>query len=296
MRTIIFLVAVCLYSPSAVGGEQPAILHKVGFDQRLNEQVPLDLPFVDETGKAVKLGDYFGEKPVVLVLAYYRCPMLCTLVLNGLSTAMHELPFAVGKEFNVVTVSFDPRETPELAAKKKKTYVAAYGRPGAAEGWHFLTGKQDAIGRLTDAVGFRYIYDAKQDQYIHTSGIMVLTPHGKISRYFYGIKFPARDLKFGLIEASAEKIGSPTDEVLLYCFHYDPQTGKYSANILAIVRVGGVLTIIGLVGMVWFLVRRERRKRAAAKGATVKGDSPIFADTKIGTVPEPAEDLRGDSP
>jgi protein SCO1 len=237
----------------------------------------LDLPFVDETGKAVKLGDYFGEKPVILVLAYYRCPMLCTLVLNGLTTAMHELPFTIGKEFNVVTVSFDPRETSELAAKKKKTYVAAYGRPGAEEGWHFLTGKQDAIDKLTDAVGFRYVYDAKQDQYIHTSGIMVLTPHGKISRYFYGIKFPVRDLKFGLIEASAEKIGSPTDQVLLYCFHYDPQTGKYSANILMMVRVGGVCTIIGLVGMVWFLMRRERRKRShgeALAHENVEGDSP----------------------
>ena len=144
--------------------------------------------------------------------------------------------------------------------------MAAYGRPGADEGWHFLTGKQDAIDKLTEAVGFRYVYDAKQDQYIHTSGIMVLTPHGKISRYFYGIRFPARDLQLGLIEASAEKIGSPTDEVLLYCFHYDPETGKYSANILSIVRVGGVITIVGLVGMVWFLMRRQRRKRRVERG------------------------------
>jgi protein SCO1 len=283
MRRFFLTLAACLCATNAVSAEQPDVLQKVGFDQRLDQQVPLDLQFIDETGKTVKLGDYFGDKPVILVLAYYRCPMLCTLVLNGLTTAMHELPFTLGKEFNVVTVSFDPRETAELAAKKKKTYVKSYGRPGAEESWHFLTGKQEEIEKLTKSVGFRYVYDAKQDQYIHTSGIMVLTPSGKLSRYFYGIHFPTRDLKFDLIEASAEKIGTPTDQVLLYCFHYDPETGKYSANILAIVRIGGILTVIGLAIMVWFLVRRERRKRAHGGVLATEAAAPA------------AEESRGDS-
>jgi protein SCO1 len=232
------------------------------FDQRLNDQVPLDAQFVDETGKAVRLGDYFGKKPVILVLAYFRCPMLCTLVLNGLSDAMRQLPFTVGKEFSVVTVSFDPRETPQLAAKKKETYIASYGRPGGEEGWHFLTGKQDAIDKLTKAVGFHYVYDPKQDMFYHPAGIMVLTPAGKISRYFYDVKFVPRDLRLGLVEASAEKIGSPSDQVLLFCSHYDPQTGKYTANVLMFVRIGGVLTIVVLAGMIWFLMRYQRRRHA----------------------------------
>jgi protein SCO1 len=269
------VLAVCYGLSIAAGAQAPAILDKVGFDQRLNEQVPMDLAFTDEDAKAVKLGDYFGQKPVILVLAYYRCPMLCTLVLNGLVQGMHDMPFTLGKEFNVVTVSFDPRETPDLAAAKKKTYMASYGQPGAAAGWHFLTGKQDAIEKLTKAVGFRYVYDAKHDQYIHTSGIMVLTPQGKISRYFYGIQFPGRNLRLGLVEASASKIGSPTDQILLYCFHYDPETGKYTASILNVVRMGGVLTIVGLAGMVWFLLRWERRRRSGRPGS----DSPAQAVT-----------------
>jgi protein SCO1/2 len=242
----------------------PRELQKVGFDQHLDQQVPLDLPFVDDGGNQVKLGAYFGEKPVVLVLAYYRCPMSCTQVLNGLVQGMRNMPFTVGKEFNVVTVSFDPRETAELAAEKKETYVTSYGRAGAAAGWHFLTGKPPSIDKLTSAVGFRYVYDAKYDQFIHTSGIMVLTPQGKISRYFYGISFPGRDLRLGLVEASAGKIGSRVDEILLYCFHYDPQSGKYTGSILNVIRVGGILTVAGLVGMVWFLLRTERHKSDVA--------------------------------
>jgi protein SCO1/2 len=260
--------------------EVPDVLKKVGFDQQLNAQVPLDLEFMDENAKTVKLGDYFGKKPVILVLAYYRCPMLCTLVLNGVAQAMRDLPFTAGAEFNVVTISFDPRETPLLAAAKKKTYIASYGRPGAEDGWHFLTGKQDAIDRLTKAVGFRYVYDAKQDQFIHTSGIMILTPQGKISRYFYGIQFPSRDLRLGLVEASAEKIGSPTDQILLYCFHYDPESGKYTSSILAFVRMGGVLTLVGLVGMVWFLFRREGRKRSRAADQAATAATESAGDTQ----------------
>jgi protein SCO1 len=261
MPVLISFVAMFLSSVCAAQDKTPEVLKKVGFDQRLNEQVPLDLEFTDDMGNVVKLQDYFGQKPVILVLAYYKCPMLCTLVLNGLTQAMRELPFTIGKEFNVVTVSFNPRETPELAAEKKKNYVRSYGRSGAIEGWHFLTGKEDAIEKLTQAVGFRYVYDAKQDQYIHTSGIIILTPQGKISRYFYGIGFPARDLRLGLVEASADKIGTPTDQILLYCFHYDPATGKYTTSILNFVRLGGGMTIVALVGMVWFLFRFEKFKR-----------------------------------
>jgi protein SCO1/2 len=260
--SLIVLLLVVVPPAHSADPQTPAVLRDVGFDQRLDEEVPLDLKFTDETGSMVKLGDYFGNRPVILVMAYYRCPMLCTLVLNGLVQGMRGMPFTPGTDYNVVTVSFDPRETPALAAAKKKTYIANYGRPGAAEGWHFLTGQPEAIEKLTRAVGFRYVYDAKQDQFIHTSGIVVLTPQGRISRYFYGIEFPGRDLRLGLVEASANKIGSPTDQVLLYCFHYDPATGKYSASILNFVRAGGALTLLALVGMVWFLCRRGPRKKS----------------------------------
>ncbi len=236
---LLALIAGAMLADQAAGKDLPEVYRKVGFDQRLNEQVPLDLEFVDETGTTVKLGDYFGKKPVILVLAYYRCERLCTKVLNELAQSMKRLPFEVGKEFNVVTVSFDPRETPDLAARKKEAYMAAYGRPGAAAGWHFLTGKQPSIDKLTDAVGFHYVYDAKEDQFIHTSAIIVLTPGGKISRYFYDVRYAPRDLRLGLVEASAEKIGSPVDVVLLYCSHYDPQTGKYTASILNFVARAG---------------------------------------------------------
>ena len=266
------------------GAASPPELKEVGFDQRLNEQVPADLVFTDDTGKPVKLGDYFGEKPVILVLAYYRCPMLCTLVLNGLVQGMRDMPFTAGNDFQVVTVSFDPRETPELAASKKN-YVAQYGQPGAAEAWHFLTGKAESIQRLTQAVGFRYVYDAVQEQYIHTSGIMILTPSGRISRYFYGIQYPGRDLRLGLVEASAGKIGSPVDEVLLYCFHYDPASGKYSASVLNFVRAGGVLTIVLLVAMVWYLLKKEPPRRSPARADN--GSPPETAS--------PAQNMRARS-
>jgi len=240
----------------------PRSLQGVGFDQRLNEQVPLDLEFRDEAGQPVRLRRYFHGKPVILVLAYYRCPMLCTQVLNGLVRAMLDLPFNVGKEFSVLTVSFDPRETPDLAAAKKKTYLERYGRPGAEEGWHFLTGEQDSITRLTRAVGFRYQYDAKHDQFAHASGIMVLTPGGKISRYFFDVKFSPRDLRLGLVEASENQIGSLTDQVLLFCFHYDPAEGKYGLAIMNFIRLGGVLTLLAIGTLVAFLWRQERRKAA----------------------------------
>ncbi len=238
----------------------PPVLREVRFDQRLNEQVPLDLTFRDETGKAVRLGDYFGSKPVILVLAYYRCPQLCTRVLNGLVQALMHIPFDVGKEFNVLTVSFDPREKPELAAAKKKTYLERYGRAGAGQGWHFLTGDEPAIRRLTDAVGFHYTYDAKNDQFAHASGIMVLTPAGRIARYFYDISYSPRDLRLGLIEASANRIATPGDQILLFCFHYDPLEGKYGPAIINFIRLGGVLTVLSLGTFIGIMVRQERRR------------------------------------
>ena len=256
-------------------------MQKVGFDQRLNEQVPLDLEFTDEAGQPVKLGDYFGDKPVILVLAYYRCPMLCTLVLNGLAQGMMDVPFDVGKEFQVVTVSFDPRETPELAAAKKKTYIERYGRPGAAAGWHFLTGSAASIKKLTRAVGFRYAYDARLDQFAHASGIMVLTPAGKISRYFYDVKYSGRDLRLGLVEASENKIGSPVDQILLYCFHYDPTEGSHPvlerAEIIAQVQGIGRLHP-GKDALVMACghgsIRKAKRGRRVALGAIYARHQP----------------------
>jgi protein SCO1/2 len=267
LRILLPVLAGLAVTPVWAQSSLPPVLRQVAFDQRLNEQVPLDLVFQDETGTQVQLGDYFGKKPVILVLAYYRCPRLCTEVLNGLVRALMDVTFDVGREFNVVTVSFDSRETPDLAAAKKKTYLERYGRAGAAEGWHFLTGGEESIVRLTEAVGFRYTYDARHDQFAHASGIMILTPQGKIARYFYDISYPPRDLRFGLVEASENKIGSPVDRILLYCFHYDPSEGKYGAAIMNIVRLGGALTVLLLgtfLGLLWW---QERRK------STPKGDN-----------------------
>jgi len=246
--------------------ELPSALREVRFDQRLNDQVPLQLKFVDEAGRPVHLGDYFGEKPVILVLAYFECPMLCTQVLNGLVRGMLDMSYSAGKEFNVVTVSFDPRETPEMAAAKKKTYLERYGRAGAAEGWHFLTGQQEAITALTDAVGFHYTYDAKSQQFAHASGILLLTPDGKISRYFYDISYPGRDLRLGLVEASAGRIGSPIDQILLFCFHYDPTAGTYGPAVMRFVRAGGVLTVVGVAIFLIRQWRNDRRRSLAEMG------------------------------
>lgn len=269
-RHAAFVLVVSLSALFAAGGSAsaqtvlPKILRNVGFDQRLNEQVPLDLPFTDDEGQRVTLGKYFGDKPVVLVLAYYRCPMLCTQVLNGLVQGLREMPFTIGKEFGVVTVSFDPHETTDLAAAKKRTYLHLYGKPESAEGWHFLTGDQQSITRLTRAVGFRYAYDAASDQFAHAAGIVILTPTGKISRYFYDVHYSGRDLRLGLVEASRNKIGSPIDQILLFCFHYDPTAGKYGAAIMNFVRAGGVLTVLGLGVMFGLLLRGERARRRVA--------------------------------
>jgi len=236
----------------------PPLLQGIGIDQRLNEQVPLDLQFRDETGKTVALGNYFGKKPVILSLVYYDCPMLCTMSENGLLHSLQEVSFSVGNQFDVLTVSFDPHDTVELAAAKKAVYVGLYGRKGADRGWHFLTGDEASIEQLTRAVGFRYRYDAQAKQFVHATGIMVLTPRGKIARYFYGIYYPARDLRLGLVEASANKIGSPVDEVLLFCCRYDPATGKYGVIISRIIQISGLVTILSLAGLMAALSRSRQ--------------------------------------
>jgi protein SCO1/2 len=248
-------------------GAMPTLLQDIGLDQKLNEQLPLSLAFKDEQGRDVTLGTYFGSRPVVLVLAYYECPMLCTQVLNGLVSALGTLNFTVGREFDVVTVSFDPAETPELARGKKAAYVERYKRPGSEAGWHFLTGTQHSITQLTRAVGFRYAYNPEVDQYAHASGIMVVTPEGRLSHYFYGIEYGPRDLRLALIDAADRKIGSPVDQLLLACFHYDPKSGKYSFAIMRFVQGAGILTVAA-IGLTVALLRRRERRDPLAGGAS----------------------------
>ena len=237
---------------------RPPYLENVGIEQHLDGQVPPDLAFVDDTGRTVKLGDYFGTRPLILNLVYYNCTMLCGEALTGLTGAMKMVKFDVGKEFEVVTVSFNPQETPQIAAAKKKDYLARYGRPAAASGWHFLTGPPESINALTKAVGFQYQYDPKVNQYAHATAIMVLTPQGRISRYFYGVDFPPKDLRMGLVEASEGKIGNAVDQVLLYCYHYDPATGKYGAVVNNILRLGAGVTVVFLGGLLLILFRLEK--------------------------------------
>jgi protein SCO1/2 len=231
-------------------GVRPELLKQVGIDQKLNQSIPLNLTFRDENGQTVELAQFFGQKPVILTLVYYNCPMLCTQVLNGVESGLKELPTDIGKQFEVVTVSIDPAESHVLAKVKQEMYVGMYGRPGAAQGWHFLTGDEPQIKQLADAVGFRYAYDPDTKQFAHASAIIVLTPEGKISRYFYGIQYPSRDLRLGLVEASEGKIGTPVDQVLLFCYHYDPATGKYGLLISHVIQAGGALTVLILgIGM-----------------------------------------------
>jgi protein SCO1/2 len=235
---------------------RPPGLRDVGIEQRLNEQVSPNLAFRDETGKSVRLGDYFGKKPMILNLVYYRCPMLCSEVLAGLESSLRVLKFDVGKEFDVLTVSFDPTDTPETATAKKAQYIKRYKRAGATEGWHFLTGPQESITALTKTVGFQYQYDSKTGQFAHSTAIMILTPEGKIAQYYYGVEFPPKDLRLGLIQASQNKIGTLADQVLLYCYHYDPATGKYGAIISRIIQLGGGLTILCIGTVLLVLFRR----------------------------------------
>jgi protein SCO1/2 len=275
VASLLLLTAYCLpltvagqYAQPPQGGvssnDVPVALKDIGIEQRLNEQVPLDLNFRDEAGRAVRLGDYFGQRPVVISLVYYNCPKLCNLVLNGLVGSLKTLPFTVGKEFDVVTVSFDPRESAADATAKKQLVRHDYGRAGDAAsfdaGWHFLTGDKAAIDALANAVGFKYAFDTATNQYAHASGVMVTTPEGKLSHYFYGIEYAPRDMKLGLVEASEGKIGSAVDKLTLYCFHYDPTTGKYGPAIMNIMRLTGVITVVGLVALIMVLHRRRRRQ------------------------------------
>jgi len=242
----------------------PAMEQGVGIDQNLNAQVPLELNFKDETGQVVRLGQYFRGKPVVLALVYYDCPGLCDLILNGLSHTMGEISLNLGSDYDVVTVSFNPEETWQLAGAKKANYLEKYHRPGAKEGWHFLTGNAAAIKSLTGTVGFHYNYDPVSKQFAHASGIMILTPEGKIARYFYGIEYKPRDFRLGLVEASANKIGSPADQVLLFCYHYDPATGKYGMAIAQVTRVLGTATFLALGAFVFIMLRRDRHSGTAS--------------------------------
>jgi protein SCO1/2 len=231
----------------------------VRFDQKLNAQVPLDARFRDETGKAVDLKTLGRSKPIVLAIVFFECRTLCSEILNETVRSLKEVPFVPGKEFEVVILSMNPRETPALASSKKRDYMKLYGRAGTEKGWHFLTGTKREIDRVADAIGYGYAYDATSDQYAHPNGIVMLTPHGKVTRYFYGLTYPPRDLKFGLMEASHERIGSPVEQLLLTCFHYDPQTGRYNASVMGVVRIAGILTVLGLAGLVVMLSRRDRK-------------------------------------
>jgi protein SCO1/2 len=246
----------------------PPILQNVGFEPKLDSRLPLDLAFRDEAGHSVELRDYFNQKPVVLALVYYGCPMLCDELEQGVVGSLRMLSFNPGRDYEVVFVSFDPRESPDMAAQKKKSAMAQFHRPETANGWHFLTGAKDSIDALTKAANFRYTFDPKSGLFAHASGIMLLTPDGRISRYFYGVEYPSRDVRLGLVDASAGKIGTPIDHILLYCYQYDPSSARYSASIFKILRLGGVLTIVCLVaGMLIFRRRDVENARGKVQGA-----------------------------
>ena len=248
----------------SVKGDLPPELADIGIDQRLDEQVPLNLQFKDEQGRTVMLGDYFRPgRPVIVSLVYYECPMLCGEVLNGMSAAFKVLQFTPGNEYEVITLSIDPREKPELAAAKKKAYLERLGRPEAAGGWHFLTGEKSQIDALADAIGWHYHYDAKIDQFAHAAGIVLVTPKGKIAQYYYGIEFSARDMRLGIVEASQNKIGTLADKLLLFCYHYDPRSGKYGAVVMNIVRLAGGLTVLVLGGALLMMFRAPGKRNGA---------------------------------
>jgi protein SCO1/2 len=245
-------------------------LAEIKFDQKLNNTISLDLHFRDENNKEVRLADYFSKKPVILVLGYYGCPMLCTLVLNGMAEGLQDLRWSIGKEYDVINVSIDPHETPLLAAAKKRSYLKRYGRDTAESGWHFLTGDSDAIQRLADEVGFRYAYDPVSKQYAHPSGLVVLTRDGRISRYLFGVTFSPRDLYTSLDTASSRKIGSRIQDLILLCFHYRPITGRYGNIIMITVRVLGVATLLGLPALIITMARKKPRSRLCKQNETLQ--------------------------
>lgn len=251
----------------------PSILQQVSISQNLNAQISPDLAFHDETGKTVRLGDFFGRKPILLSLVYFECPALCTEVLNGQLRTMKAISLDLGKDYEAVTVSFEPKDTPALAEAKRDVYAGQYARPGAVDHWHFLTGDQPSIDVLMKAVGFHYAYDSASRQYAHAAAIVVLTPDGRISRYFYGVQYPSRDVRLGLVDASGGKIGTPTDHAILFCYQYDPETGKYGFFIMNIVRLFAGLTVAALGLYMFVNFRRERRRGA--------GDFPAGAGIKL---------------
>ena len=290
--------------PGMTSSTMPEPLREIGFDQHLDGHVPLDTTFEDETGHAVKLGDYFGTRPVVMVFAYYDCPMLCTLVINGLASALDVLSLEPGKDFDIVTVSFDPRDTPATATAKKAAYIARYKRPGAAASWHFLTGEPSSIGRLTHAAGFRYAWDKQTKQFAHPTGIIVLTPDGRLARYLFGIEYGPRDLRYAIVDASNGKVGSAVDSLLLYCYHYDPIAGRYGVAIMRVVRVAAAATVLALGAFIAVMVRVERRRTArgparsprAGRGRPEPSQGPervkgpeLVKGPEPGEGPEPAE-------
>ncbi len=287
-RVLTFVAVICLsaaaasYAQTIPSNVQPAasalppVLQNVGFEPQLNAALPLDLPFHDENGSDVHLRDYFGTRPVVLAFVYYTCPMLCDQLEQGVVGTLRMLSFNPGRDYDVVFVSFDSRDTPEAAAEKKKTAMTHFRRPQTAAGWHFLTGSADSIATLAKAARFRFTFDAKNNLFAHASGLLLLTPDGRISRYFYGVEFPSRDVRLGLVDASAGKIGTPIDHVLLFCYHYDPSTARYSAAILKIMQLGGIVTIALLAGGI--LIFRRREKKAVQSNLR----QPLAGMTEIG--------------
>jgi protein SCO1/2 len=279
---VLALAASGVLATAAPGQQQPepekptigSLLDRIGFDQKLDAQLPLDLTFRDEDGRTVALGSYFGKRPVLLTLVYYNCPMLCTQTLNGLARGLKPLSLAVGQDFDIVTVSINPNEEPGLAALKKRAYLERYDRAGAERGWHFLTGDRANIDALAKSVGFRYTYNAKSGLYAHAAGLVLATPRGKVSRYFYGMDFAPRDLQFGLIEASANRIGSPIARALLFCYDYDAASGKYTVAVMRLTQVLGVITVFVLAAAVATLLWRERRRAAAIVAASTPAPLP----------------------
>ncbi len=258
-RAAVLLTAIAGLPAAAQQFGLPAMLQGVGIEQKLNSQLPLEATFRDETGAPVRLGNYFRGRPVIVNLVYYQCPMLCNLILNGMVQSLRRIDLQPGKDFDIVTISFDPSETPQMAAAKRQTYLASYNRPGAAAAWHFLTGAEEQIHKVTEAAGFHYQWDNKQKTWAHASAIFIATPDGKLSRYIYGVYFPDRDVRLSLVEASADKIGTLNDQVLLFCYHYDPKNGKYSLMVINIIRAFCAATVLIVGSFLLVMFRRDRR-------------------------------------
>ena len=273
------LAQVSRYDEKQIGNtnEKPNILNGVGIAQHLNQQLPLDLTFTDDAGKQVQLASYFTSKPAILALVYYQCPMLCSEELNGLTSALQMVSLVPGSDFNVIVVSIDPTEGTDLAAAKKRSYLRRYGHPDTAAGWHFMTGTQPNIDALTRAVGFGYVKipgpDGKLTQFAHASSIQIVTPQGKLAQYYMGVEYSPKDIRLGLVEASNNHIGSPVDNILTYCYHYDPQTNKHSLIVARVVQLGGAMTLVMLGGFMWIMFRRDYRAahEKLASGTKVNG-------------------------